>query len=192
MNLKALSAFCQIQRQGSLSAAAQAMNLSQPAVSRLVSGLEHEIGFALFHRDKRALRPTDEGRRFQREAERILAGIEQLGGIARDIRRGGGQSLRVVALCSAGDGGSCRRRRRGSRAPCPRWRLRSRRITAATWSAGCQDGSSTWASVRSPSARRPLDVAPARPPACGGGGGLRPSARRTHECDGRRTSRRDP
>ena len=98
MNLKALSAFCQIQRQGSLSAAAQAMNLSQPAVSRLVSGLEHEIGFALFHRDKRALRPTDEGRRFQREAERILAGIEQLGGIARDIRRGGGQSLRVVAL----------------------------------------------------------------------------------------------
>ena len=98
MNLKALRAFCLIQRRGSLAAAAIDMKLSQPAVSRLVSGLEHEVGFALFHRDRRALRLSDEGRRFHREAERILAGVEQLGTIARDIRRGGGQSLRVVAL----------------------------------------------------------------------------------------------
>ena len=98
MNLKGLRAFCLIQRRGSLAAAAVDMNLSQPAVSRLVAALERDVGFALFHRDKRALRLSDEGRRFHREAERILAGVEQLGTIARDIRRGGGQSLRVVAL----------------------------------------------------------------------------------------------
>ncbi len=95
---KALTAFCLIIRRGSLAGAAADMNLSQPAVSRLISNLEHELGFPLFHRDKRALHPTDEGRRFFREAERILAGMEQLADIASDIRQGTGQQLRVVAM----------------------------------------------------------------------------------------------
>ncbi|NSX53703.1 LysR family transcriptional regulator [Sulfitobacter algicola] len=60
------------------------MNLSQPAVSRLISNLEHELGFTLFHRDRRALRPTQEGQRFFRETERILARMEQLADIAPD------------------------------------------------------------------------------------------------------------
>lgn len=85
-------------RRGSLAGAATDMNLSQPAVSRLISNLEHELGFALFHRDRRALRPTDEARRFFQEAERILAGIEQLANIASDIRKGTGQQVRVVAM----------------------------------------------------------------------------------------------
>ncbi|QPH54621.1 LysR family transcriptional regulator [Pontivivens ytuae] len=98
MHLKSLTAFCFVLRRGSLSAAADAMNLSQPAVSRLISNLEHEVGFALFHRDKRTLRPTGEGRRFHREAERILTGIEQLGNIAKDIKQGGDARLRVVVM----------------------------------------------------------------------------------------------
>lgn len=98
MNFKALQAFCLILRRGSLAAAAEDMNLSQPAVSRLISNLEHEVRFPLFHRNKRALRPTAEARAFHREAERILAGIEQLGDIARDIHHGTGRQLRVVAM----------------------------------------------------------------------------------------------
>ena len=98
MHLKSLTAFCLILRRGSLSAAAQDMNLSQPAVSRLISNLEHEVRFPLFHRDKRALRPTAEARAFYREAERILSGIEQLGDIARDIGRGADARLRVVVM----------------------------------------------------------------------------------------------
>lgn len=98
MHLKSLTAFCLVLRRGSLSAAADAMNFSQPAVSRLVSNLEHEVGFQLFHRDKRALRPTSEARRFYREAERILTGIEQLGNIAQDIKQGGDTRLRVVVM----------------------------------------------------------------------------------------------
>lgn len=104
MNLRALAAFCLIQRRGSLSAAAEAMHLSQPAVSRLVANLEREVGFALFHRDRRALRPTDEARRFHREAERILASVEQLSTVARDIRRGAGSRLRVVAMARLATG----------------------------------------------------------------------------------------
>ncbi|MFG5383815.1 LysR family transcriptional regulator [Yoonia sp. R2-816] len=95
---KALHAFCLIMRRGSLVGAATDMNLSQPAVSRMITNLEHELGFTLFHRDRRALRPTDEARRFFQEAERILAGIEQLSDIASDIRKGTGQQVRVVAM----------------------------------------------------------------------------------------------
>ncbi len=95
---KALSAFCLIIRRGSLAAAASDMNLSQPAVSRLISNLEYEVGFSLFHRDRRTLTPTEEARLFFREAERILAGMEQLSDIARDIRLGTGHQLRVVAM----------------------------------------------------------------------------------------------
>lgn len=95
---KALKAFCLVVRRGSIAGAADDMNLSQPAVSRLITNLEHELGFALFHRDRRSLHPTDEARRFFSEAERILAGLEQLSDIASDIRKGSGQQLRVVAM----------------------------------------------------------------------------------------------
>lgn len=97
-NLKSLLAFSHVLRHGSLQAAAERMNLSQPAVSRLISNLEHEVGLTLFHRDRRALRPTEEAQRFHRETERILAGVEHLGQIAADIRNGTGQTLRVIAM----------------------------------------------------------------------------------------------
>lgn len=97
-SLKALVAFCHVLRHGSLGAAAERMNLSQPAASRLISNLERDVRLTLFHRDRRALRPTDEARRFHREAERILAGVEHLDEIASDIRSGVGQRLRVVAM----------------------------------------------------------------------------------------------
>ncbi len=98
MTPKALSAFCLIMRRGSLAAAANDMNLSQPAVSRLISNLEYEIGFGLFNRDKRTLTPTEEARLFFREAERVLAGMDQLSSVAEDIRLGTGRQLRVVAM----------------------------------------------------------------------------------------------
>ncbi|GFE63407.1 LysR family transcriptional regulator [Litoreibacter roseus] len=95
---KALHAFCLIVRRGSLAGAALDLNLSQPAVSRLISNLEKEVGFQLFQRDRRTLRPTEEARLFYRDVERILAGLEQLSGIAEDIRQGAGRKVRVVAL----------------------------------------------------------------------------------------------
>ncbi|MGP1396667.1 MAG: LysR family transcriptional regulator [Inquilinaceae bacterium] len=98
MNLKALRAFCLVMRRGSLAAAAEDLHLSQPAVSRLVSNLEHELKLSLFHRDRRTLRPSAEARAFYREAARILAGIEQLPDIAGEIRAGSGSRLRVVVM----------------------------------------------------------------------------------------------
>lgn len=98
MNIKALRAFRATLSEGSLAAASQILNLSQPAVSRLISGLEGELRLTLFDRSKRNLTPTPEGTAFFREAGRILDNLDEVPRIAAEIRAGRTETLRVVAM----------------------------------------------------------------------------------------------
>jgi DNA-binding transcriptional LysR family regulator len=98
MNLKALKAFRLIVTHGSVSAAARAMNLSQPAVSRLMSLLEDELKLTLFRRVGRRLVLTEEGQAFLHEAGRILANLEELPRIAGEIRAAKTRRLRIVTM----------------------------------------------------------------------------------------------
>ncbi|MEW6644710.1 MAG: LysR family transcriptional regulator [Pseudomonadota bacterium] len=97
MNLKRLQAFHAVFSTGSVTEAARRLHLSQPAVSRLIADLEHELGLSLFIRQRQRLVVTSEGRAFFREAERALAAVNQIADIARDIRTLQGAHLRVVA-----------------------------------------------------------------------------------------------
>ncbi|MAO54123.1 MAG: LysR family transcriptional regulator [Rhodospirillaceae bacterium] len=96
MNFKTLQAFRLVVSQGSLAAAAQAMNLSQPAVSRLIQMLEGETRLKLFDRTRRSLTLSEAGDRFYRETRHILDGIDELPHIAAGIQAGQGQPLRLV------------------------------------------------------------------------------------------------
>lgn len=98
MNIKALRAFRLAFSEGSLAAASEVMHLSQPAVSRLISGLEAEIKLQLFDRSGRSLTPTSEGIAFYREAGRILDNLDEVPRIASDIRAGRTESLRIVTM----------------------------------------------------------------------------------------------
>ena len=98
MNIKALRAFRATLSEGSLAAAANILHLSQPAVSRLISGLEGELRLDLFDRSGRNLTPTPEGLAFYREAGRILDNLDEIPGIAAEIRAGRTQNLRIVAM----------------------------------------------------------------------------------------------
>jgi DNA-binding transcriptional LysR family regulator len=98
MNLKALKAFRLIVTNGSVSAAARAMNMSQPAVSRLIALLEDELRLTLFLRAGRRLVLTEEGQAFVHEAGRILANLEELPRIASDIRASKTRRLRIVTM----------------------------------------------------------------------------------------------
>ncbi|MDQ2082575.1 LysR family transcriptional regulator [Xanthobacteraceae bacterium Astr-EGSB] len=98
MNLKALKAFRLIVTHGSVSAAARVMNLSQPAVSRLMSLLEDELKLTLFRRAGRRLVLTEEGQAFLHEAGRILANLEELPRIAGEIRAAKTRRLRIVTM----------------------------------------------------------------------------------------------
>ncbi|WP_145975925.1 LysR family transcriptional regulator, partial [Ruegeria atlantica] len=66
MNIKALRAFRATLSEGTLVAASEILHLSQPAISRLISGLEAELGLTLFDRSGRNLTPTREGLAFYR------------------------------------------------------------------------------------------------------------------------------
>ncbi len=62
MNARQLEIFRAIMRNGSLSAAAVALNVSQPAVSKVLRHFESQIGYRLFERSGSRLVPTPEAR----------------------------------------------------------------------------------------------------------------------------------
>lgn len=104
MNIKALKAFRLIVVNGSLAAAASSLHLSQPAVSRLISILEHETKLQLFYRTRRRLTLTPEGEAFYRQAEHLLAGFDEIPRIIKDIKTKTGGYFRLVTAPRIGQG----------------------------------------------------------------------------------------
>jgi DNA-binding transcriptional LysR family regulator len=72
MELYALQAFVEVARQGSFSAAAQRLFLTQPAVSKRIAALERELDSRLFDRIGRQVSLTEAGRALLPAAERLL------------------------------------------------------------------------------------------------------------------------
>ena len=71
--LRALEVFVAVADGGSLAAAARAMSISAPSVTRVLGELEAELGVLLFHRTTRALTLTDDGQHFLFDARDVLA-----------------------------------------------------------------------------------------------------------------------
>ena len=70
MNLRQLEAFRAVMLSGSVTQAAAALHISQPAVSKLLADLEYHLGFPLFVRSKGvALTVTPEADVFFHEVE---------------------------------------------------------------------------------------------------------------------------
>ncbi len=78
MNLDRLRVFLQIVDSGSMSAAARAVHLTQPALSRTLRLLEQEVGVQLFERRGRALVLTAGGRALVPRGRALLADSERL------------------------------------------------------------------------------------------------------------------
>lgn len=69
-----VEAFLSVVKMGSISAAAQALYVTQPALSRRIRSMEEELGYELFHRGKgiRNTKLTEEGKAFIAVAEKLL------------------------------------------------------------------------------------------------------------------------
>lgn len=83
LNLRHLRALPAIVARGSLSAGADAVSLSQPALTQGLGKLERQLGIALFDRRSDGVRPTEAGRAL---AERATRAFELL---ARGVREAG-------------------------------------------------------------------------------------------------------
>ena len=74
--LNAMQAFVRVVERGSFSAVAKELGIGQPAVSKQISALEHELGTELIHRTSRSIALTEAGRDFYESALRILDDFE--------------------------------------------------------------------------------------------------------------------
>ena len=86
--LKPLRAFCQVARLGSVSRAAEALYLSQPAVTLQLQALERELGVRLLERSGRRLTPTREGDLLYELAKPLVEGLDGLAASFREQVRG--------------------------------------------------------------------------------------------------------
>ncbi len=86
-----LQFFTLLARQPTLVAAAQALGVTPPAVSRRLAALEKRLGVRLLNRTTRRLSLTPEGERYQADGEQILRdleGLERSLSESRDIPHG--------------------------------------------------------------------------------------------------------
>lgn len=75
--LSGIDTMAAIVARGSFVGAAETLHLTQSGVSRAVARLEERLGVRLFDRTSRAVRLTDEGRRFFERVAPLLGGIEE-------------------------------------------------------------------------------------------------------------------
>jgi len=72
MEIRELRAFVAVVTDGSLSAAARRLHVSQSALSQTVQSLERQLGVRLLDRDRTGARPTDAGKVLLREAKSLI------------------------------------------------------------------------------------------------------------------------
>ncbi|MBY4677748.1 LysR substrate-binding domain-containing protein [Marinobacterium arenosum] len=103
MNSRQLEAFQAVMSAGSMSEAARVLEISQPAVSRLIKDLEATLGFKLFLRQANRLFPTPGANRFNEEVQRHFIGLHRLNRTAEEIRNMKSDAFRLAAFPALAD-----------------------------------------------------------------------------------------
>lgn len=85
---------------GGITAAADMMGITQPAVSRLIHDLEATLNLSLFKREGSRLIPSPEATLLFREVERFYLGLDQIARAAQDIRTHKNIVLRIASVTS--------------------------------------------------------------------------------------------
>lgn len=86
-NIRQIEAFNSVMKTGSVTRAAEAMFVSQPAVTKLLQSFEAACGFKLFSRATGRLVPTPEARQLFAETEKLETGLLRVQNAARAISR---------------------------------------------------------------------------------------------------------
>lgn len=107
LELRTLRYFLAVCEHGTMSRAAEALHVTQPALSRQMASLESELGCELLERHSRSVTPTEKGLYLRRRAQEIVGLTDRTeadfahgeGIVAGDVRIGAGESvgLGVVA-----------------------------------------------------------------------------------------------
>jgi DNA-binding transcriptional LysR family regulator len=102
MRLRHIEVFNAVMLTGSVSSAARLINVTQPAVSRILAHAELQLGFALFQRSKGRLTPTNEAQTLYPHIERLFTQLDEVQRLANNLKMGHSEGelhiLSVLAL----------------------------------------------------------------------------------------------
>lgn len=102
VRIKHLRAVIEIEDSILLTKAAERLNLSQPALSKMLSEIESSIGEALFDRSRAGLKPTSVGAAFIRAARSVLAELDKADADISTIANVEQRTLVIGAMPTAG------------------------------------------------------------------------------------------
>jgi DNA-binding transcriptional LysR family regulator len=97
MDLKHARTFVTVADLGTVSKAAQRLHVAQPALSRRIGALEHELGIKLFDRVGRRLALTGAGMQLLADCRTLVGCATAVAERARQLQRGDSGVLRVAA-----------------------------------------------------------------------------------------------
>lgn len=100
MNLRQLRYVVATADHGTMTSAAQALYVAQPALSRAVRELERELGVELFARSGRGVVLTPVGEQVVRQARVALDAVEAIEGLSVARANGRGAELRIAVTAS--------------------------------------------------------------------------------------------
>src|ERR1700756_5282652 len=108
MTLDEIEAFVTVVRSESLNQAANALELTQPAVTRRIQNFEEALGVALLDRNTKPMRTTPMGRTVYDQCRAIVREIEALRQLVNDgaplagvLRLGVAQTVADIAMLDA-------------------------------------------------------------------------------------------
>jgi molybdate transport repressor ModE-like protein len=102
LDVRRMRVLREVAAQGSFSAAADALSLTQSAVSQQVAALEREVGATLVERGPRGIRLTDAGEALVRHTDEVLARLRAAEAELQAIAGLRGGRLRLAGFQSAG------------------------------------------------------------------------------------------
>jgi DNA-binding transcriptional LysR family regulator len=97
-----MEVFRAVMQEGSITAAAQALGVSQPSVSEILRHAEEKLGLRLFDRIKGRLRSTIEARRLFIEVERVFECVDRVHHTAEALRDAEMGALRIATISALG------------------------------------------------------------------------------------------
>ena len=100
LDTRELSVLRAVIERGSVTLAASALNVSQPAVSRTLAQIEHRLGISLFRRERQRLHLTPEAEMLYGDIVQAVCAIEAVERRARDLKDGRSGALRIASIAA--------------------------------------------------------------------------------------------
>jgi len=102
MNLQNLRVFLKVAELEHITQASEALNLSQPAVTKTIQSLEHEVGLDLIERQGRRIALTHAGRVLQKYAHQLFVVEREMEVALAALRNIEGGEIKLAANTTAG------------------------------------------------------------------------------------------